>query len=256
MSALSKLRATLKSVASDGVTGPQEMPFSAPELGAVLILDAVDKAVMARRITVSVGAGGLVLEAAGRRLQRLCAPVPDHIAISAGAEITASNAAALAAGLMALCEGHARLNISNQPITEAGDPTQGGIPTGPIRQELGFPAADADLEEPSLDTILSPIAEACQVALWIEGEEVTLLLGEEDRGAALSDWVAPMLERVLAPEFPLSAMLETDGIAVFALPDADGRHVFIAGRLGDLLVAEINSSDIAATLAAWKAARS
>lgn len=264
MSDLSKLKATLKQAAVDGIKGPRAMPFAAPELGAALILDAVDGSVMGRRITVSAGGSSgkaLMLDASGRRLQRVAGPVPEHFAIRADVELKSSDAAALAAGLMAFCEGQSDLRITTQPIADAGDPAEGGIVPDLVREVLGLSPGGAETEiDPEADLHMEPFINAlapdCHAALWLQGEDVSLLVGDEARASRLSDWAAPMLEQLLAPEFPLAASMETDGIMVFVMPDSAERHTLIAGRLGAYLVAEVKGRDPSASIAAWHKARS
>lgn len=261
MSDLAKLKSVLQQAAADGIQPPRPMPFSAPELGAALILDAVDGALLGRRITVEAGPSGavLIIDAVGRRLQRVVAPVPDQFAISAHAELKPDDASALAAGLMAFCEGRGELTLSTQPVTHGGDPAEGGISTARVRQELGLEDVSdgaGDMADLNMEALIAGLTPTCNAALWIQGEDVSLVIGDQARVKELSEWVAPMLERLLSPEFPLSASLETDGVMVFMLPETVGNHLVIAGRLGAYLVAEMKGSDPDATLSIWRKTRS
>ena len=252
---VSKLKAALRRTAADGVGTSGAVPVASAEDGVDRVLDAIDATLLPRRLTVVSGSGEtLVIEAAGRRLQRVAAPVPGAMAISAGEELKSSDVASFAAGLLAFCQGAGTLSIQPQPMTGSGDPAEGGISPDLVRTELELPVqaapidAEADL---NMEPFISGLASRCRAALWIQDEDVSLLAGAEDRAAVVSQWAAPMLERLLAPEFPLSAGLETDGIVVFVLPDAEGRHAVIAGRLGAYFVAEIEGADPSPTLQLW-----
>jgi len=258
---LAKLKATLRRAAADGVSGSTRLAIADPQDGAARILDAVDATLLPRRISVEVEGrdAALLLEAAGRRLQRLSEPLPPGFALSAGEELKAADAEAMATGLLGFCDGKAALHISSKPITDAGDPSEGGIPPDLVRAQLGLADRPAPFEleaELNMEPFIAALGAKCLAALWIQDEDVSLLAGPETRAAALSNWAAPMLEQLLAPEFPLSAGLETDGIVVFALPESKGLHAVIAGRLGAYFVAEIDGADPSETLKAWQAAHS
>ena len=257
---LSKLKAALRRTAADGVSATGSVQIATAEDGAARVLDAIDATLLPRRLSVVTGSGDtLVIEAAARRLQRVAAPVPDAMAISAGQELKSSDVASFAAGLLAFCQGAGALAIQPQPMTGSGDPAEGGIPPDLVRVELGLPAGPAPIDQEAdlnMEPFISGLGASCRAALWIQDEDVSLLAGAEDRAAIVSQWAAPMLERLLAPEFPLSAGLETDGIVVFVLPDTEGRHAVIAGRLGAYFVAEIEGADPAPTLQLWHQAHS
>ncbi len=257
---LAKLKATLRRAAADGVGISKARGIDGPEAGAALILDAADATLLPRRLSV-VNASGetLLIEAAARRLQRAVAPLPPQVTLKAGDEFKSADADVLAKSLVAFCKGQASLAISTQPISDAGDPSEGGIAPGLVRQALDLPDGPAPIDpeaDLNMEPFIAALGESCHAALWIQDEDVSLLAGPESRAATLSQWAAPMLERLLAPEFPLSAGLETDGIVVFVLPEASGRHAVIAGRLGAYLVAEIDGADPSRTLRLWHDARS
>lgn len=252
---LAKLKATLRRAAADGVGQAQLHDIAGPDEGAAIILDAVDATLLPRRLTVTASGGEvLIVEAAARRLQRIAAPVPEAMSVEAGAELKPDDAAMLAAGLAAFCKGQETLEISAQPMTDPGDPAESGVAPMALRANLALPAPappvdpEADL---NMEPFIAALGESCHAALWIQDEEVSLLAGPPARAGALSQWAAPMLERLLAPEFPLSAGLETDGIIVFVLPEVAGRHAVIAGRLGAYFVAEMEGADPARTLNLW-----
>lgn len=252
---IAKLKATLRRAAADGPGLPKAQPISGPEDGAGRILEAIDATLLPRRLSVRASGGEtLVIEAAARRLQRFAAPLPEGMSGEAGSELKGEDVAAVAEGLLAFCSGQTSLQITTQPMTDAGDPTESGIALQGLREALGLPAPpppidpEADL---NMEPFIASLGATCHAALWIQDEDVSLLAGPEDRAGMLSQWAAPMLERLLAPEFPLSAGLETDGICVFVLPEIAARHAVIAGRLGAYFVAEIDGADPSRTLRLW-----
>ncbi|MEM6609805.1 MAG: hypothetical protein AAF689_14650 [Pseudomonadota bacterium] len=255
MADLSKLKAALRRTAADGIAPVASVPFDAPDQGVALILDAVDRAVMGRRVTVAFNAGAaLSFEAAGRRLMRFVAPLPMGVPLSPGEELKADDTDMVAAALLALCTAKASLTITSIPTADTLDPTEGGLDPDKLREAAGLapPATIDTAADLNMEPFIDGLLPSCTVALWIQDEDVSLVTGDETRAAALSQWAAPMLERLLAPEFPLAAALETDGLAVFVLPKAAARHAIVAGRLGAYLVAEITGDDPSETVDLWQ----
>ncbi|MEM9318841.1 MAG: hypothetical protein AAGA70_07510 [Pseudomonadota bacterium] len=255
---LSKLKSALKRTAADGLAGGAARPVDSVEAGIAHIIDAVDTTLMGRRITIRIGDGQeLHLDAAGRRLMRFAAPVPGQVPFDPTVELKAEDAADVANVLRALFVPPTHVTITAKPTADAFDPTEGGLTPAKLREAAGLQPNQAHDREADLnmEPFVNGLQEKCLAALWIQEEDVALLAGEEARAAALSQWAAPMMERLLSPEFPLAAALETDGIAVFVLPDAADRHAIVAGRLGAYLVAEIAGADPSETLALWHASR-
>lgn len=255
-----KLKATLRQVAADGLSIGQAHDIAGPDEGAAHILDAIDATLLPRRLTITPSDGeALIIEAAARRLQRIAAPVPSVISLAGDEELKSDDADALVAGLIAFCRGQQTLEITVQPMTDPGDPAESGIAPATLRAQLSLPPAPPPVDlaaDLNMEPFINALGASCLAALWIQDEDASLLAGPAERAGELSQWAAPMLERLLAPEFPLSAGLETDGIMVFVLPEIVGRHAVIAGRLGAYLVAEIEGSDPSATLRHWHDAHS
>lgn len=257
MDEIAKLKAVLRKAAGDGVTGPRAEPIASAEAGVAYILDAVDTTLLPRRLTVTASGGGvLILEAAARRLQRAAEPAPPSWGLATGTELKPEDASQIIAAMTAFCAGQSSLLITAMPISEAGDPTEGGIAPALLRETLGVtPPPPRDPEaDMNMEPFITGLGKSCLAALWIQDGEVSILVGPKERAGLLSQWAVPMLERLLDAEFPLSAGFETDGLFVFVLPEAQGRHALIAGRLGAYIVAEIEGADPTETVAAWHAA--
>ncbi|MBF9030854.1 hypothetical protein HKCCE3408_10665 [Rhodobacterales bacterium HKCCE3408] len=259
MSDGSRIRSALKRAASDGRIGSGPASFSSPEGGAARILDALDAIVMPRHMTLVFDTGREVgCEVAGRRLVRFVAPAPDGLSpgeseLFDGRELTAEDADHAVATLMAVCRDCASVQIRTGGVA---DTTETGIETTTLLSILGV-GSDEDDSAPgdALDRIAAALEDRMQASLFVHDETMDVLLGDGDAVTELGDWAADMLERVLAPGFPLASMLETDGIAVFAFPGTSGCHAMIAGRLGQYLVALFDGADPSETLAAWRELR-
>ncbi|MEM9757163.1 MAG: hypothetical protein AAF914_14265, partial [Pseudomonadota bacterium] len=224
VSDVAKLKAVLGRTAADGVSiGRSARHFEDAAAGVALILDAIDTSVLGRRLTISFEGGDpLLVETAGRRLMRILAPLPDGVpaGVEPGAELHADEADTVAGMLAAACAGKATLRIASVAIPQAADPSEGGLSPAALRDAIGLAAPErpdrqADL---NMDDFIGGIEASLLAALWIQDDAVSLVAGPEARATALSQWAAPVLERLLAPEFPLAAAFETKGIMAFCLP--------------------------------------
>lgn len=263
MTDLAKLKAILRRTAADGAFAARKEGFAGAEDGVARLLGHVDRAVLGRRLVFEFDNGArLVAEASGRRLIRLMPPAPaglgaDQAALFTGEEIRKDQVGALAAALLGLCEGRSGFRLTAEPLGDEVDPTEGGVTPAALLDALGLPSAPAepDTVQDQVDGLFAALDPRLICAMSIDGEDAVLVRGEGDAAARLTDWASRMMDRLLAPDFPLAAALETDGIMVFGLPEAAGCHLVVAGRLGQIFVASVEGTDPSATLEAWRAIR-
>ncbi|MBF9035442.1 hypothetical protein HKCCE2091_14440 [Rhodobacterales bacterium HKCCE2091] len=258
MSALGALKAALARVASDGLSAGDSAGFLTPADGVACILDRIDLAVLPRKLRFRFEDGSdLTCLAGGRRLLQLLPPAPEGLspqtaALFDGRMLGPAEAEPVANALIAVTGQHETFRLRAEP--DATDPAMGGIGTEAIAAALGLaPADDDDADEgDAIDAFVAALTPNLRGALWVDDQEIEVLNGSDAEVEALSDWAAVLLERLLAPGFPLAASFETDGILVFIPPAGTEGHALVAGRLGQFLVAKVEGADPAATLALWQ----
>lgn len=261
MSARDRLRAVLRRAATDGAIHRQQEPFADPSAGAALMLEHIERTMLARKLVFEFDDGarfGCI--ASGRRLIRFAAPVPaalgrDLSRLIDGSQLTAQDAEAAAALLRAVCDGRSALTVRPETPEVRPGPTETGLAPAAVRGALPLPesppdtARDADL----LQALLADLGPGLRAALSLAGDEdLTVETGGQEAVSGLSTWAADTLDRVLSPDFPLAQSLQTRGILVFGAPQGADCHRLIAGSGGQLLIAEVDGPDDAATLAAWR----
>lgn len=252
MTGADRIRDLLRRAARDGrLAGAAP---ATPEAALARIVEAVDAAVLARRLAIRLGGAELGCAVAARRLLSLEAPAPEGLPAEAvslfGRSLSAEDAAAVAALLHALAGQGGDFEIRTGAPPAGPEPAFGGIAASALAAALGVEAAPGPVDP--LAAGIAALGETVIGALLIEGEEISLLAGGP-AGEALAEEAGAVLDRVLVPDFPLFGTLETAGALTFAAAGAD-RHLLVAGHLGRYLLAAVAGSDAAETLARWRAA--
>lgn len=252
MTGTERIRELLRRAARDGRL-PAGVPAT-PEAALGRIVEAVDAAVLARRLLIRLGGAELACALAARRLLSFEVPGPGDLpaggAALFGRPLSAEDAGAVAALLRALAGrgGTVALDLAAPP--SGPEPAFGGIGAAQLAAALGLAAAPAPANP--LEAGLSALGDSVIGALLIEGDEVALLAGEPE-DAALAEAAGAVLDRLLLPEFPLLPTLEAEGALTFAVPGG-ARHLLLAGHLGRYLLAAVEGADAAGTLTRWRAA--
>jgi hypothetical protein len=252
MTGADRIRELLRRAARDG-----RLPGAAPataEAALGRIVEAVDAAVLARRLVLRLGGADLACAVGARRLLSFEAPGPGDLpaggAALSGRPLSAEDAGAVAALLHALAGrgGAFALDLAAPP--SGSEPAFGGIGAAQLAAALGLASAPAPADP--LEAGLAALGAGVIGALLIEGEEIALLVGDTE-DAALAEAAGAVLDRLLLPEFPLLPTLEAAGALTFVAPGG-ARHLLLAGHLGRYLLAAVAGDDAAGTLTRWRAA--
>ena len=251
MTGADRIRDLLRRAARDG-----RLPAAAgatPEAALARFAEAVDAAVLARRLRLHLDGEDLVCAVAARRLLSFEAPAPAGLPAGSealfGRTLAAEDAGAVAALLRGLADRGGRFELSATAPDTGPEPALGGIAAATLAAALGLAPAEGAADP--LAAGLAALAEGVIAALLIEDEGLTLLAGDS-AAEALADEAGALLDRVLVPEFPLLATLETAGALTFTAPGAE-RHLLLAGHLGRFVLAAVAGADAADTLARWRA---
>ena len=261
MSARDRLRAVLKRAAADGTLDRQLQGFDEPAAGAALMLDHVERTMLARKLVFEFDDGArFACIAFGRRLIRFAAPVPASLdaklsALLDGSPLSPQDAEATAALLFAVCANRSALTARAETPEVRPGPTETGLAASAVRRFLDLPdgAAGPAHDEDTLQALFAALKPDLRAALTLAEDALTVETGAEDAVSGLSGWALDMLDRVLSPDFPLAHGLQTQGVLLFGAVAGADCHRLIAGSRGRLLIAEVNGTDEAATLAAWHA---
>lgn len=260
MSDFERLKAMLRRSARDGMAQPGPVRYMTWPEGLARILEQVDTAVLGQRLSFEFdNASRLVCEASGRRLVRLLTPPPpgltaEHVALFDRDELAVDDIRALSVLFRGLCERGAGFAMTAEPLGEGIGPVRGGVDPAAIAEAAGLPveAGPRAGEGTGHEALLEGLRPLLQAVVLVEGEDLTLVRGEGDEAAFIVDWVENSLSKLLSPGFALLGTLETNGLLVFALPATAGRHLLVAGRRGNLLVATVKGSDVVATVDLWR----
>ncbi|WP_347312239.1 hypothetical protein [Defluviimonas sp. SAOS-178_SWC] len=260
MSDFGRVKATLRRAARDGAGQSGRVEYVTARDGVARILDEVDVSVLGQRLGFEFDDGScLRCEASGRRLLRLLAPRPpgltkEQMALFDRDELAADTAPVLSSLFVRLCERGAGFSRTAEPIGGGADPAPGGVEPAAIAEAAGLPVGSVPEtgEATPHAAFLDALRPMLRAAILIDGDDSSLILGGEEEAALLVDWVENSLVNLLSPGFALLGTLETNGILVFDLSEAAGRHMLVAGRRGSLLVATVKGGDAAATLNLWR----
>ncbi len=258
MSDFDRMKAMLKRAARDGMASQGRVGLEPGPACVARILEQA--AVLGQRLGFDFGDGTrLVCEASGRRLVRLLAPAPSGLsaeqrALFDRAELATDDLQVLSKLLVELCARGSGFEMTAEPLGDAIEPVHGGVNPADIAKAAGLPAEAlfGAQDGPTPEAFLDALGRSVLSVIQIDGEEAALIHGEGEDAAFLFDWVEHGLGTLLSPDFPLFGTLETNGILVFALPEAAGRHLLVAGERGRFTVAAVKGSDVAATLDHWR----
>jgi|SRR5690606_36321040 hypothetical protein len=260
MNDFERLKAMLRRSARDGMARPGPVRYASWSEGLARILEQVDVAVLGRRLSFEFDDGSrLACEASGRRLVRLLTPPPpgltaEQMALFDRDELAFDDVRAVSVLFRGLCERGAGFAMTAEPLGEGGGQVRGGVDPTAISEAAGLPgeASPGRGEGTGHEALLEGLRPLLQAVVLIQGADSSLVLGEGDEAAFVVDWVESSLKELLSPGFPLLGTLETNGLLVFALPERSGRHLLVAGRRGNLLVAAIKHCDVEATVDLWR----
>lgn len=260
MSEFERVKALLGRAARDGTAPSRRVAYATAQAGLARLLEELETAVLGQRLRFDFDNGShLVCEVSGRRLLR----VPDASRRGLGAAeatligrdgLAAEDAGALGGLLAALCGGGTGFVVTGERSGDAAGEAGGGVDPRAIAEAAGLPAQPTRDEGAGAphEAFLERLRPAVLAAVLVEGDEVSPILGEGAEADRLAGWLERSLGRLLSPGFALLGTLETNGILVFAQPEAARRHLLVAGRRGSFLVASVTGEDVAATLDAWR----
>ncbi|MDA5092848.1 hypothetical protein O2N63_01970 [Aliiroseovarius sp. KMU-50] len=260
MSDLDRLKEVLRRSARDGTTTSGRIRYGTGPDGVARMLEQVDAAVLAQRLSFEFDDGSrFICEALGRRLVRLLAPPPrgltaEQVALFDRDDLGGEEVRMLSDLFITLCERGSRIAVTSDPLGDETNPSHVGIEPAAIARAAGLSGEVLfeTKEGSSHEALLDALQPSLRAAILIEGEEATLVCGEGAEAGFVTDWADNSLEDLLSPKFPLLGTLETNGILVFALPKTTGNHLLIAGRHGSLVVATVRNGDVTATLDRWR----
>lgn len=255
----------LRRTASDGKLSGEWVEYGLADEALALFLQQVEQAILGRKLSVSLGDGTTFAAlAAGRRLIRLLPPAPGGLSSGlaesfSSDELSAKDQDSALAALRAVFKASGRLRILAEPPPERleviGDT---GLRASSLFEAGGLsghnPAQSAGAERDIVDAFVAAMELDLKAAVWIEGDETSAVHGDEAAIASLAGWATRRLERLLAPEFPMAAGLETDGIFVF-VPHEGAQRVLL-GHLGNILAAEISATSGTVALEHWRRLKS
>lgn len=252
MTGADRIRDLLRRAARDGRL-PGGPAAAAAEDTLARVAEAVDAAVLARRLRLRLGGTELACAVAARRLLSIEAPAPDGLPAGAealfGRTLAAEDAGAVAALLRALADRGGAFGLDAEPPQTGPEPALGGIAAATLAAALGLAAAEGAADP--LAAGLAALGDGVIAALLWEDDAVALLAGDA-AAEELAEEAGGLLDRLLQPDFPLLATLEAAGALTFAAPGAD-RHLLVAGHLGRFVLAAVAGADAAETLARWRA---
>lgn len=260
MNAMTDLKSVLRRAAADGTPDRSGFPYESARQGVAHVLSQIDSQVLAQKVVFEFDDGTrLDCIASGRRLVRLLEPAPrnlqaNKVALFMQEEVTADDLDTVADLLIELCERGRHFRIATEPSDAGLDPSQGGVSTTAIAARLGLSRPDdMDLAPAdALSVFIDRIEERLVAGVLVQDEDVSLFKGEGDEAARAVAWSERLLAGLLSPSFPLLATLESCGMVVFGLSGPADRHLLVAGRLGNFLVAAVDDRDLAATIATWR----